>query len=81
MFAAFLGTIILSSAGWIKVGILNPKEINGKAPNSIKKAPEIGGHLSLLLGACGMPGNTAYFGLLDLCTPKAGNRLFFSCQL
>ena len=27
---------------------------------------------SLLLGACGMPGNTAYFGLLELCQPKSG---------
>ena len=27
---------------------------------------------SLLLGACGMPGNTAYFGLLELCKPKSG---------
>ena len=25
-----------------------------------------------LLGACGMPGATAYFGLLELCQPKAG---------
>jgi len=25
---------------------------------------------SLMLGACGMPGNTAYFGLLEICQPK-----------
>jgi prostaglandin reductase 1 len=25
---------------------------------------------SLMLGACGMPGNTAYFGFLELCQPK-----------
>ena len=36
------------------------------------KAPEIGLSNSLLLGACGMPGNTAYFGLLELCDPKPG---------
>ena len=28
--------------------------------------------LSHLIGACGMPGNTAYFGFLELCKPKAG---------
>ena len=37
------------------------------------KAPELPGvSPSLLLGACGMPGNTAYFGFLELCQPKAG---------
>ena len=28
--------------------------------------------LSHLIGCCGMPGNTAYFGFLELCQPKAG---------
>ena len=27
---------------------------------------------SLLLGVLGMPGNTAYFGLLDICRPGPG---------
>jgi len=38
------------------------------------RAPEIPKDLSLsyLLGACGMPGNTAYFGFLEICHPKAG---------
>ena len=27
---------------------------------------------SKLLGALGMPGNTAYFGFLELCQPKEG---------
>ena len=27
---------------------------------------------SELLGACGSTGNTAYFGLLDICQPKSG---------
>ena len=39
-------------------------------------APDIGKlDKSLLLGACGMPGNTAYFGLLELCQPKAGETI------
>jgi hypothetical protein len=25
---------------------------------------------SVLLGACGMPGNAAYFGFLEICEPK-----------
>merc|ERR1712212_452954 len=28
---------------------------------------------SLALGILGMPGNTAYFGFLELCQPKAGD--------
>lgn len=30
---------------------------------------------SLALGVLGMPGNTAYFGFLELCTPKSGETL------
>jgi NADPH-dependent curcumin reductase CurA len=34
--------------------------------------------LSTALGVCGMPGLTAYFGLLDVCQPKAGETLVVS---
>ncbi|XP_018575690.1 prostaglandin reductase 1 isoform X1 [Anoplophora glabripennis] len=35
--------------------------------------PNIGNlPLSLALGVLGMPGNTAYFGFLEICTPQAG---------
>lgn len=34
--------------------------------------------LSLALGALGMPGNTAYFGFLELCEPKLGETLVVS---
>ena len=27
---------------------------------------------STMLGSCGLPGNTAYFGLLRICEPKLG---------
>ncbi|KAJ8927849.1 hypothetical protein NQ314_019651 [Rhamnusium bicolor] len=38
--------------------------------------PDIGDlPLSLALGVLGMPGNTAYFGLLELCQPKAGETI------
>ena len=38
------------------------------------KAPELPGlSPSLLLGACGMPGNTAFFGFLEICQPKDGD--------
>merc|ERR1719481_2158903 len=42
-------------------------------------APDLGPmSKSLLLGACGMPGNTAYFGFLELCEPKAGETVVVS---
>ncbi|KAI8927772.1 hypothetical protein BC831DRAFT_497609 [Entophlyctis helioformis] len=34
--------------------------------------------LSYYLGIAGMPGATAYYGLIDLCTPKAGETVFVS---
>ena len=43
-------------------------------PQGMMKAPELPGlSPSLLLGACGMPGNTAFFGFLEICQPKAGD--------
>ncbi len=63
------GQRILAHCGWVKTGKLNPevKEL------SVMPAPEIGSlSPSLLLGACGMPGVTAYKGLLELCQPKQG---------
>ena len=44
-----------------------------KNPMHVVKAPKLPGlSQSVLLGACGMPGNTAYFGFLEICQPKAG---------
>merc|ERR1719433_1451360 len=73
------GCNIMCNIGWVKTGIINPKESNAKQPMSCVKAPELPGvSLSLLLGACGMPGNTAYFGLLDLCQPQPGETVVVS---
>ena len=46
----------------------------GNTLGGVMPAPDLGPGLSksVLLGACGMPGNTAYFGLLELCDPKPG---------
>ena len=63
--------------GWVDVGILDPMA-KSSAPGSegtvmTRPAPSIGTlSPSLLLGALGMPGATAYFGLLEICQPKAG---------
>merc|ERR1712012_742152 len=73
-----VGATIVIMAGWVERGIVDPDKMNKDSPGNtlggIMPAPELGPSFkkSLLLGACGMPGNTAYFGLLELCQPKAG---------
>jgi len=65
------GSTILAKPGWVLTGILKSKEL--EKPGMITLAPPIGNlSPSLLLGACGMPGNTAYFGFTEICQPKEG---------
>merc|ERR550519_328223 len=70
------GSTIIIYAGWVERGIANPDEMGS---GRIRKAADMGSlSKSLLLGACGMPGNTAYFGLLEICKPKAGETVVVS---
>ena len=63
-----VGTILLSRCGWCDYARLNPKSTNTGSSRTIEKAPDIGGlSPSFLIGACGMPGVTAYWGFLDVC--------------
>jgi len=66
--------IVLANVGWVKTGIFNVDALNTAQPGSLMRAPEMppGASLSYLLGACGVPGIAAYFGLLEICQPKAG---------
>jgi len=65
------GSEIIIYAGWVERGVADPTKIS-----RIMMAPDIGSmSKSLLLGACGMPGNTAFFGFLELCDPKEGETL------
>ncbi|ROT74916.1 protaglandin reductase 1 [Penaeus vannamei] len=69
-----VGTYVVSPSGWRTHTRLTEKDF--KADNFFQKPmklPEMGDlPKSLGLGILGMPGNTAYFGLLDICQPKAG---------
>ncbi|CAG0883047.1 unnamed protein product [Darwinula stevensoni] len=67
------GTAVVANVGWrthtlIKPGTL-PENITGLVmlPSSFSPLP-----ISLILGTCGRPGNSAYFGFLELCQPKKG---------
>ena len=60
--------------GWRTHTIINPNDEGDKSfMSTITLLPDLGSlPPSIGLGAIGMPGNTAYFGFLDLCQPKAG---------
>jgi NADPH:quinone reductase len=64
------GEIVMGDLGWqtysIRKGQVLAKVDPGLAP------------ISTAVGILGMPGMTAYFGLLDICDPKAGETLFVS---
>lgn len=66
-----VGAFMVGSFGWRSHTIINPDvkdpEANSYLLPSLGKLP-----VSLGIGYLGMPGNTAFFGLLELCQPKAG---------
>merc|ERR1712141_909965 len=71
-------SIVLTKSGWVKTGIVQTSGSLGgfgiKANQLVDKVPDLppGLSQSVLLGVCGMPGCTAYFGFLEICQPKAG---------
>ena len=69
------GARIVIYAGWVERGVADSAKMSGMS----QPAPDTAGlSPSLALGALGMPGNTAYFGLLELCQPEAGQTVVVS---
>lgn len=70
-----VGKRVVGTFGWITHSVLNPdttEQLLGK-PYLL---PDLGDlPASLGLGVLGMPGNTAYFGFLEICKPKTGETL------
>lgn len=63
------GSYVFGDFGWRTHTVVNP-DSEGQRPY---KLPDMGAiPRSLGIGYLGMPGNTAYFGLLEICQPKAG---------
>nr|CAI5853594.1 unnamed protein product [Callosobruchus analis] len=71
-----VGKYVVGEFGWRTHTISNGKPL----PNGVPQAwviPDFGDlPISLALGVLGMPGNTAYFGFLELCQPKKGEMVF-----
>nr|XP_054521314.1 prostaglandin reductase 1-like [Pan troglodytes] len=61
------GTIVLTSPGWTTHSISDGKDLEKLLTEWPDTIP-----LSLALGTVGMPGLTAYFGLLEICGVKGG---------
>lgn len=67
-----VGQYVVGDFGWRTHTISDGKSVSkdARAPYLI---PDIGNlPISLTLGVLGMPGNTAYFGLLEICKPMTG---------
>ena len=78
-----VGCTIVHTAGWVERGVVNPDAMGKASPSGklggVKKAADMGSlSKSLLLGVCGMPGNTAYFGLVEVCEAKRGETVVVS---
>ncbi|XP_078049993.1 prostaglandin reductase 1 [Augochlora pura] len=76
-----VGKRVVGYMGWRTHTIVSPKNFSDTDMMNQKPflLPDIGNlSPSLCLGALGMPGNTAYFGLLEICTPKKGETLVVS---
>jgi NADPH:quinone reductase len=64
------GDFVIGQWGWQEHAAMDAKTVRKLDP---KLAP-----VSTALGVLGMPGMTAYFGFLDICTPKAGETVLVS---
>lgn len=64
------GDYVVGSLGWQLYAVSNGEGLTKVDPELVP--------LSAYLGACGMPGATAWIGLLEYCTPKAGETVLVS---
>ena len=64
------GDLVVHMAGWRDEAVIPTKGVH--------KIPNVGAPPETFLGILGMPGATAYFGLLDTAAAKAGDIVFVS---
>ncbi|CAH1244687.1 PTGR1 [Branchiostoma lanceolatum] len=74
-----VGATVVAGYGWRTHGVVHEDEKHSLPTAQLRTVPaDYPKDLStgLLLGVTGMPGMTAYFGLLDVCQAKAGETVF-----
>ena len=64
------GDIVVGALGWQEYAVADGKEL--------RKVDRGAAPISTSLGVLGMPGITAYFGLLDICDPQPGETVVIS---
>src|SRR5258708_26096615 len=65
-----IGDIVEARLGWQDYGVSDGRDLRKVDPSA--------GPISTAVGVLGMPGLTAYFGLLDVCQPRAGDTVVVS---
>uniref|UniRef100_A0A182K2Y6 Prostaglandin reductase 1 n=1 Tax=Anopheles christyi TaxID=43041 RepID=A0A182K2Y6_9DIPT len=71
-----VGAYAFAQVGWRTVSVCDPAKFETRKPYVL---PELGSlPVSLGMGALGTVGNTAYFGLLEICQPKEGETVVVS---
>uniref|UniRef100_A0A182XUF9 Prostaglandin reductase 1 n=1 Tax=Anopheles quadriannulatus TaxID=34691 RepID=A0A182XUF9_ANOQN len=71
-----VGATVFGQFGWRTHTVCDPARLEKDKPYVL---PDFGGlPTSLGLGILGMPGNTAYFGLQELCQPQPGETVVVS---
>jgi NADPH-dependent curcumin reductase len=68
-----VGDKVVGMGGWQQYSV-----VDGNAVGALRKVDTTHIPLSHYLGAVGMPGVTAYYGLLKICQPKAGETVCVS---
>nr|DBA28191.1 TPA: hypothetical protein GDO54_008589 [Pyxicephalus adspersus] len=69
-----VGGYYVAETGWTTHFISDGKGLRALSPSWPESLP-----ISLALGALGLPGLTAYFGLLEICSPKEGDVVLVNC--
>jgi NADPH-dependent curcumin reductase CurA len=67
------GDKVVGMGGWQQYAVAD-----GNQPGMLRKVDTTHIPLSAYLGAVGMPGVTAWYGLVKICTPKAGETMVVS---
>ncbi|XP_045032342.1 prostaglandin reductase 1 [Daphnia magna] len=69
-----VGSLLVGYFGWRTHTVVNPDVRSKDFMEQITVLPNLGTLCpSVGLGAVGMPGNSAYFGFLEICKPKHGD--------